>query len=104
MSVTTSDTKILQKSCGQLRNSVSLTKMHVLSLTGVPAQSGSTLTTQHSVYTQYTPNTHLHTQALCKSKAIGDEYCHYMLECSAFQTERVAFSVDARYLRIPNTL
>ena len=39
---------------------------------------------------------------LCKSKAIGDEY-HYILECSAFQTERAAF-IDARYLRTPNTL
>ena len=39
---------------------------------------------------------------LCKSKAIGDEY-HYILECSAFQTERVAL-IDARYLRTPNTL
>ena len=48
MSVTTSDTKILQKSCGQLRNSVSLTKMHLLSLTGVPAQSGVKLYARNS--------------------------------------------------------
>ena len=39
---------------------------------------------------------------LCKSKAIGDEY-HYILECSAFQTERAAL-IDAKYLRTPNTL
>ena len=37
------------------------------------------------------------------SKAIGEGEYHYILECSAFQTERAAF-IDARYLRTPNTL